>query len=73
MTCIVIFIFNFYRNWEKLLKTKRKKKKKHNKIFMLARSQVNIIERELFKALINSENSHEDFIRIINEEKNIEN
>ena len=40
---------------------------------MLARSQVNIIERTLFKALINSENSHENFIRIINEEKNIEN
>ena len=73
MTCIVIFIFNFYRNWEKLLKTTRNKKKKHNKIFMLARSQVNIIERTLFKALINSENSHENFIRIINEEKNIEN
>ena len=73
MTCIVIFIFNFYRNWEKLLKTTRNKKKKHNKIFMLARSQVNIIERKLFKALKNSENSHENFIRIINEEKNIEN
>ena len=35
---------------------------------MLARSQVNIIERKLFKDF-----SHEDFIRIINEEKNIEN
>ena len=37
---------------------------------MLARSKLNSIERKVSEALINSENSHEDFMIIINEEKN---
>ena len=44
---------------KKLLKTTRNKKK-HNKILMLGRSKLNSIERK----------SHEDFMTIINEERN---
>ena len=55
---------------KKLLKTTRDKKKKHNKIIMLASSKLNSIERNVSEALINNEISHEDFMIIINEEKN---
>ena len=55
---------------KKLLKTTRNKKKKQNKIIMLARSKLNSIESKVSEALINSEISHEDFMIIINEEKN---
>ena len=58
---------------KKLLKTTRNKKKKHNKIAMLARSKSNSIESKISEALIISEISHEDFMTIINEEKNCEN
>ena len=51
------------------LKTTRNKKKKHNKIVMLARSKSNRIESKISEALINNEISHEDFMMIINEEK----
>ena len=54
---------------KKLLKTTRNKKKKHNKIVMLARSKLNSIESKISEALINNEISHEDFMAIINEEK----
>ena len=58
---------------KKFLKTIRNKKKKHNKIVMLARSKLNSIESKISEALINNKISHEDFMTIINEEKNIEN
>ena len=58
---------------KKLLKATRNKKKKHNKIFMLARSKLNCIESKISDALINNQISHEDFITIINKERNIEN
>ena len=54
---------------KKLLKTTRNKKKKHNKIVMLARSKLNSIESKISEALINNEIIHEDFMTIINEEK----
>ena len=54
---------------KKLLKTTRNKKKKQNKIVMLARSKLNSIESKISEALINNEISHEDFMTIINEEK----
>ena len=54
---------------KKLLKTTRNKKKKHNKIVMLARSKLNSIESKISEALINNEISHEDFVIIINEDK----
>ena len=52
-----------------MLKTTRSKKKKHNKIVMLARSKLNSIESKISKALTNNEISHEDYEAIINEEK----
>ena len=52
-------------------KTTRNKKKKHNKIVMLARSKLNSIESKISEALINNEISHEDFMTILNEEKEI--
>ena len=58
---------------KKFLKTTRNKKKKHNKIVMLARSKLNSIESKISEALINNEISHEDFMTIINEEKNTKN
>ena len=57
---------------KQFLKTIRNKKKKHNKIVMLARSKLNSIESKISKALMDNEISHEDFETIINEEKNIE-
>ena len=54
---------------KRLLKTIRNKKKKHNKIVMLARSKLNSIESKISKALIDNEISHEDFETIINEEE----
>ena len=54
---------------KKFLKTTRNKKKKHNKIVMLARSKLNSIESKISKALMDNEISHEDFETIINEEK----
>ena len=54
---------------KKLLK-KQEIKKKHNKIVMLARSKLNSIEGKISEALINNQISHEDFITIINEERN---
>ena len=52
-----------------LLKTTRNKKKKHNKIIILARSKLGSIESKISEALINSEISHVDFMTTINEEK----
>ena len=37
---------------------------------MLARSNLNSIESEISETLINNQISHEDFITIINEERN---
>ena len=37
---------------------------------MLARSKLNSIESKISEALINNEISHEDFMTIINEERN---
>ena len=54
---------------KKFLKTIRNKKKKHNKIVMLARSKLNSIESKISEALINNKISHEDFMTILNEEK----
>ena len=54
---------------KKLLKTTRSKKKKLNKIFMLAGSKLNSIERKISKALINNEIKHDNFTTIIDEKK----
>ena len=55
---------------KKLLKATRNKKKKHDKIVMLARSKLNSIEGKISEALKNNQINHEDFITIISEEKN---
>ena len=55
---------------KKFLKT-RNKKKKLNKIVMLARSKLNSIESKISKALVDNEISHEDFETTINEKKDI--
>ena len=65
--------FIFTGVMKKLLKPTKNKKKKHNKIVMLTRSKLNSIERKISEALINNKLSHEDFMTIINEQKNIEN
>ena len=57
---------------KKLLKTTRNKKKKHNKIIMLARRKWNSIGSKISEALINNETKHEDLMTIIDEEKKIE-
>ena len=54
---------------KKLLNATRNKKKKHNKIVMLARSKLSSIESKISEALINKEISHEEFMTIINKEK----
>ena len=43
---------------KKLLKTTRNKKKKHNKIVMLAISRLNSIESKISEALMNNQISH---------------
>ena len=55
---------------KQLLKATRNKKKKHNKVIKLARSKLKSIESKTSEALINNQISHEDFITIINEERN---
>ena len=55
-----------------LLNITRKKKKKHNKIIALARSQLNIIENLISQALIDFEITHEEFLKIIYEKNNYE-
>ena len=40
---------------------------------MLARSKLNNIESKISEALINNEISHEDFMTILNEKRNIKN
>ena len=52
---------------KKLLKTTRNKKKKHDKILMLAKSKFNNIESLVSQALIDMEISHEEFITILKE------
>ena len=52
------------------MKTTKKKKKKHNKIAILARSKLNNTESKKSEALIKNEISHGYFMKIINEEKN---
>ena len=51
------------------LKATRNKKKKQNKIAMLARSKLNSIGSKISEVLMDNEISHEDFMTIINEER----
>ena len=60
----------FTRILGKLITTTENKKEKHNRTVILARSKLNTIDSKTSEALINSEISNEDFMTIINEEKN---
>ena len=57
---------------KKLLSITRNKKKKHDKIFMLAKSKLNSIETLISQALIDMEISHEEFITILKEKDKYE-
>ena len=50
----------------------RKKKKKHDKILILAKSKLNSIETLISQALINMDISHEEFITILEEKDKYE-
>ena len=64
------FTFSFTTGFvKKFLKVTRNKKKKHNKVVMLARSKLNSIENKTSKALMDNEISHEDFETNVNKEK----
>ena len=58
---------------KKLLDTTRNKKKKHNKTAMLARSKLNSVKSKISEALMNNEISHEDFMLLLVNKRNIEN
>ena len=57
---------------KKLLKATKKKKKKHDKILMLAKSKLNSIKSLVPKALIDMEISHEEYITILKEKNKYE-
>ena len=57
---------------KKLLSITRNKKKKHDKILMLAKSKLNSIETVISQALIDIERSYEEFIAIFNEKDKYE-
>ena len=55
-----------------MLSTKRKKKKKHDQILMLAKSKFSSIETLISQALIDMDISHEEFIAIFKEKDRYE-
>ena len=57
---------------KKLLRTTRNKKKKHNKICMLAKSKLKSTDTLVSQALIEMEISHEEFNAIIREKQKYE-
>ena len=67
---IVLFLATGITN--KLLKTTRNKKKKHDKILLLVKSKLNGIESLVSKALIDMDISHEEFITILKEKDRYE-
>ena len=58
---------------QSLLKLTKKRKKKHNKIIVLAKNKLNTIDTLLSSALNDSEISHEEFTNIITETNIYEN
>ena len=57
---------------KKLLNITRNKKKKHDKILMLAKSKLNSIDTLISQALIDMDISHEEFITILKEKDKYE-
>ena len=64
-SAIFTLIFFYNRNSQKIIKYNKKQKKKHDKIFMLAKSKLNSIETLISQALIDMEISHEEFVTIL--------
>ena len=56
-----------------MLKLTKKRKKKHNKIIVLAKNKLNMIDTLLSSAPNDSEISQEEFTNIINEANSYEN
>ena len=57
---------------KKLLNITRNKKKKHDKILMLAKSKLNSIETLISQAFIDMDISHEEFVTILKEKDKYE-
>ena len=58
---------------KKLSNITRKKKKKHDKVLMLAKSKLNSIKTLISQALIDMDISHKEFITILNEKETYDN
>ena len=72
-SAILTLIFSLTtRIVKKLLNLTRNKKKKHDRILMLAKSKLNSIETLTSQALIDLDISHEEFIRILKEKDKYE-
>ena len=65
-------VFSLTTGIVKLLNVTRRKKKKHNKIVMLAKSKLDSIETLMSQALIDLDISHEEFKTIVNEKEKYE-
>ena len=57
---------------KKLLSITRNRKKKHHRIFALAKSKLNSIETLVSHALIGTEKSHDEFVTIMRGKDNYE-
>ena len=69
----VYFIFFSNKgNSLKISQHKKKKKNKHDKILMLAKSKLNSIETLISQVLTDMEISHEEFIAVFKEEDKYE-
>ena len=70
--CLTLFFSLTTAIVKKLLNIRRNKKKKHDKILMMAKSKLNSIETLVSQALIDMEISHEEFITILKEKDKYE-
>ena len=64
--------FSYNRNSQKINEYNKKRKKKRDKILMLAKSKLNSIETLITQALIDMEKSYEEFITILKEKDKYE-
>ena len=68
----LLYFFSNNRNSKKLHNITRNKKKKHDKILMLAKSKLNGIETLVSQEFIDMEISHEELITILKEKNKYE-
>ena len=70
---VLLYFFSLTtRIVNKLLNITRKKKTKHDKILMVAKSKLNSIETLVSQALVDIEISHKEFITILKEKEKYE-